>query len=437
MAVGISNFSQIYQTYYPDDQLPYLVPSTAVVLNMALGGSTDGQVSGNQIDMPWLFDEAAGVSQTFSVAQAAAGNAPSALRPTVYLSQAYKVLSFLDKDEIMSRGEASYGDLMEVTMKGVRNNFLSNIDLMLRGNGSGNVASFTWASATPTVLAFNSIPTGLTSDTTGAVLGSPVGPTAFTKGDSVVITSTNPKDGTAPTTVAGPFTVTGLSGLGNTITISANPGLTNGNVYGVAKAGNTLGFNTSMLTPGVIGLDAYNPYGGVSATDNFLNQNRSTAIDQRVAGSWGDFSTNFTVEQAIKRCATLMTNSGVEPGGFVIGMFPTDMDALDLKLQTQQRYTSTQVGVFYHEGIALNTSAGRVSVIADPHQAQGFFRVYAPGAMQLMYRDGLPHVATLKNGQTEQWGQNYDGRETRLRAYFQMRVRDPRKLAIGKLPNIS
>jgi hypothetical protein len=53
-----------------------------------------------------------------------------------------------------------------------------------------------------------------------------------------------------------------------------------------------------------------------------------------------------------------------------------------------------------------------------------------------MYRDGLPHVATLGDGSTEQWGQNYDGREKRLRAYFQMRVRDPRKLGVGKLPSI-
>lgn len=436
MAAGISNFQTIYQTYYPDDQLPYLVPSTAIVLNMALGGSTDGRVSGDVVDMPWLYDEAAGVSQTFSVAQSAAGNAPAAVRPTVRMSQMYKVVSFLDKDEILSQGEASYGDLMEVTMKGVRNNFLSNLDQVLRGNGSGNRASFTWASATPTVLALNSVPTGLTGDSTGSALGSPVGQTVFTKGDSVVITSTNPKDGTAPTQAAGPFTITGISGAANTITISANPGLTNGNVYGIAKAGDTLGFNSALLTPAAIGLDAFNPYGGVATTDSFLGVNRS-AYDTRLSGSWGDFSTNFTVEQAIKRLATQMTNSGVEPGGFTVGMFPSDMDALDIKLQTQQRYTSTQVGVFYHEGIAVNTSAGRVNVISDPHQAQGLFRMYAPNALQLMYRDGLPHLARLKDGQTEQWGQNYDGRETRLRAYFQLRVRDPRKLGIGKLAQIS
>lgn len=436
--IGIGSFETLYQTYYPDAELPYLVPSDLPLLNNLLGGNTDGAVSGDVIDMPWMFGTAGGVSQTYATAASYINNAPQAIRPQVRLSQIYKNLSWYDKDKIQSDGVASYGDLMETTVKGTRMEFLSQLDQLAHGNGSGNVASFTYNSASPTQIQLNSVPANLTGDTTGAQLGSPVGQTMFEIGNGLVITSTNPKDGTAPTVAAaGPFVISSVDGVNNILTVNtlAAAGLTSGNVYGIAADGNTMGFNSALLLPSIIGVGAYNPFGGVATSDAFLGVNRSK-YNTRLSGTSADVSTGFSIEQGIRRVLTLMKNAGVPSGGIVVHMNPTDMDALDFKLQTQSRYTSTQLGVFFFDAIAISSTLGRVSVVADTHQEQGFFRVYAPGFAQLMYRDGLPHFAKLNTGLDQQWGATYDGREMRMRAYLQVRCTDPRKLGIGKLPNI-
>lgn len=436
MAIGISSFETLYQTYYPDSDLPYLTPKDAVLLNMFLGGSTDGQVSGDVVDMPWLLGPSAGVSQTYSTAASLANNAPVALRPQVRMSQIYKNLSFLDKDDILSRGEASYGELMETTIKGARQDFLSKIDQLLHGNATGNRMAFTWASATPTVLVGVSVPTTLSGDSAGKnKLGAPVGQTVFEIGDQVVITSTNPADGTAPTIVSGPYSVTAVDGNANSVTISASPAadLTNGNVYGIALAGDTLGFSTANLLPGLIGVANYNPFGGVTTTDSFLGVNRSV-FGTRAAGTYFDASSGYSFEQGLRKGATQMKNTGLEAGGVTACMHPDDYDTLDFKLTSQNRYSTHEIGVVFFDSIVISSTMGRLNCVVDTHQAKGQARLYAPNPVELMYRNSLPHFATLRNGLDEQWGANYDGREMRMRAYVQTRCRDPRKLNVTALP---
>lgn len=430
-------FQTLYQTYYPDASLPYLLPEELPLINYLIGGNTDGQVSGDVVDMPWLFGAAAGFSQTFSNAQNQAANAPQALRPQIRLSQAYKVMGFQDKGETLSDGEASYGDLMEVTVDGARRDFLSKLDQLDHLNGSGNVGSITYT-GTPqaNAVVFNIAPTQLTGDTLGSPVGTSVIQTLFEINDQIVFTSTNLNDGTPPTVVAGPFTIKEVDSDNNTIYLDSNPPLTIGNTYGVAGAGNTMGFNAALIYPSVIGVEAYNPYGGVSQSDNFLGVNRSI-YKSRTAGTWADVSKNFSMEGGIRRLATKMREAGVPPGGVWCGMYPTDYDALDTKLTTQNRYADHRLGEVFFDAIVINSTMGRINVIADPHQSQGRFRLYAPGAMQKMYRNGLPHFAMLRNGTDEQWGANYDGREKRLRAYEQNRCMDPRKLATGLLPPIT
>lgn len=430
MAIGISSFQTLYQTYYPDSELPYLTPKDAVLLNMFLGGNTDGQVSGDVVDMPWLYGPAAGVSQSYSTAANLANNAPTALRPTVRMSQVYKNMSFLDKDNVLSEGEASYGELMETTVKGVRNDFLSNVDQLLHQNGSGVRAAVTYTTANGALLPLVSSVSNLA---TSGSAGAPVGQTIFEKNDSVVLTSTNPSDGTAPTIVAGPFTVSSVDGNANTVTLSADPGLTNATVYGIAKTGDTLGFNSALLLPSLIGVAAYNPYGGPSSGESFLGVDRSV-YGTRLAGTYFDASSGYSIEQGLRKALTGMKNTGVETGGVTACLYPDDFDSLDFKLASQNRYQSHEVGVVFMDSIAINSTMGRCSVVVDVHQEKGRARFYAPNAIQLMYRGGLPHFATLDTGLSEQWGQNYDGREKRMRAYLQTRCRDPRKLAVCKLP---
>lgn len=430
-------FETLYQTYYPDASLPYLLPDDLPLLNYLIGGNTDGSVSGDVVDMPWLFGAAAGFSQTFANAQNQAANAPQAIRPQIRLSQAYKVMGFQDKAEVISDGEASYGDLMEVTVAGARMDFLSKADQLDHLNGTGNVGSVTWATANANVLTFNTAPTGLTGDTNGSAVATSVIQTLFEINDEIVFTSTNLNDGTPPTVVAGgPYLITDVDNDNNQVTINIIPNLTSGNTYGVALAGNTMGFSSALLYPSVIGVESYNPYGGVASTDSFLGVNRSV-YKSRLAGTWADVSTNFSMEGGIRRVATKMRESGKRPGGVWCGMFPTDYDALDTKITTQNRYSDHRLGEVFFDSIVVNSTMGRINCIPDPHQGQGRFRLYAPGAMQKMYRNGLPHFAMLRNGTDEQWGANYDGREKRLRMYAQNRCLDPRGLGTGKFGNIT
>lgn len=433
--IGISAFQTLYQTYYPDEQLPYLVPKTAVLLNMFLNGNTDGQVSGDQVDMPWLLGPSTGVSQSYATAAAATANAPLALRPIVRMSQLYANMGFLDKDDLLSKGEASYGDLMETVVRGKREDFLNKADQLFHGNGSGNRAGFLWASATPTVLALVSSPSTMNNATTSTI-GAPVGQSVFEVNDSVVITSTNLPDGSSPTIIAGgPYTITAVNGNSNTVTISPTPaGLTDGYVFGLAIAGDTLGFNTTLLTPSVIGVQAFNPYGGPSTTDSFLGVNRSV-YGTRAAGTWFDASTNYSIEQGARKGLTQMANTGLTPGGVTSCWHPDDYDTLDFKLTAQNRYSTHQLGAAFFDSLAISSTMGRVDAVVDCHQEKGFVRHYAPQALQLMYKNGLPHFATLSNGTDQQFGSNYDGREMRMRAYFQLRSRDPRKLGVTKLGN--
>jgi hypothetical protein len=436
MAIGISSFETIYQTYYPDADLPYLTPKDAVLLNMFLGGSTDGQVSGDVVDMPWLLGAAPGVSQTYVTAANLSNLAPTAVRPQVRMSQVYKNLSFLDKDQILSQGEAAYGELMETTIKGSRQDFLCSLDELLHGNATGNRVAFAWASATPTVLALVPAPATLAGDTAGTrQLGAGVGQTFFEVGDQIVINSTNPADGTLAVTISGPYSVTAVDGNKNTVTISASPAadLINLSVYAIAIAGDVLGFNSALLLPGLIGVGNYNPYGGVGVTDNFLGVNRSI-YGTRAAGTYFDATSGYSIEQGLRKGATQMKNTGLEAGGVTSCMHPDDYDTLDFKLTSQNRYGSHQLGQVFFDSIAISSTMGRMDTVVDVRQAKGQTRLYAPNPIELMYRNGLPHFATLRSGLDEQWGTNYDGREMRMRAYVQTRCRDPRKLSIVALP---
>lgn len=414
MAIGISQFQTLYQTYYPDNELPYLLPNNTPLLNMMIGGSVDNQVSGDVVDMPWLYGPSTGVSQSFGTAQRLSNNAPQALRPQVRMSQVYKLLDILDKDDILSKGEAAYGELMETVVAGVRMDMLNNIDELLHQNGSGVIATISAGQGTSTVTL-----------TASGIVG-----TIFEVGDSVVVTSNNPSDGTAPTIVEGPFTVTAVDQDSLQVTLSAAVNASANGQF-LAKEGNTLGFSSALINPSIIGVAAYNPYGGVTGSDSFLGVNRSV-FKNRLVGSSVDGSTR-SIEAAIRRLATQMSTTGIQTGGAVAMLNPIDMDALDAKLATYQRFGQVKIGEFFFDSVALNTPLGRVDCVTDVHQQLNQARIYMPGAVELMYRNGLPHVATLRGGLEEQWGTNFDGRSMRMRAYLQTRCKDPRKLGVVKL----
>ena len=416
MAIDRASFSTLYQTYYPDAKLPWLVPKNLPLLNMVLGGNTDGQVSGLQTDMPWLYGPSTGVSPSFAVAQQQSNAAPQTLRPTVRLSQLYKLIDLSDKDELLSQGVAAYGDLMETVIEGARMEFLNQLDQHLHYNGSGVRAAIVSVTGA-----------NVTLNQTGSI------ETVFERGHQLVITSTNPTDGTAPIVVEGPFTILSVnSDLGGSIiTLDHAPVSTSGFI---AINGATAGFSSALLNPNIVGLDAYNPFTPVTAGESFLGVDRSV-YRSRLSGYRFDGSQRST-EAALKRLATLMAQGGVVGGSAMALLNPVDLDQLGDKLASYQRMSQTSIGMFFFESIALNTPLGRLDCVADPHQQAGFARIIMPGAVQLQFKNGLPHIATLSGGVDQEFGQNFDGRSMRMRAYAQQRCLDPRKLGIVALPAV-
>lgn len=418
MAIDRNAFSTLYQIYYPDAELPYLIPENLPLLHMLLGGNTDGQVSGSITDMPWLFGPATGVSNTFSVAQQASNNAPQSIRPQVRLSQLYKLIDFQDKDELLSQGEAAYGQLMEETIKGARMEFLNQLDQQCHYNGTGNRGQI-----------------ASVSGSTWTLTGSGSVETVFEINQQLVLNSTNLSDGTAPVFQEGPFTITNVNANGGALSITVDHAAVVGGVGSyVAFNGDTAGFSSALLNPNIIGLDAFNPFTAVSGSDNFLGVNRSV-YPTRLTGYRFDGSQR-SVEAAVKRLATLMSQGGVTAGGAKALLNPLDMDQLEDKLASYQRFTQSQLGLFFFDAVALSSPLGRIECVSDPHQQQGFGRLVVPGALQLQYKNGLPHLATLSGGIDQEFGQNFDGRSVRMRAYAQVRCLDPRKLGVVALPAV-
>lgn len=420
MAIGIASIQALYQTYYPDSSLAWLLPMHLPLLNMVQLKGRTGTASGDVIDMPWLYTSGGGVSQSFDAASSMSGQSPAALRPQVRLSQMYKRIEILDKDNLLSNGEAAYQSLMETTVGGFRMKFLSEVDLLLHGSGSGTrhqVSSAQTGSATNVLL----------------LVGASV-ETSYEIGDQVVITSNNPTDGTAPTVTAGPFTVTGVDPTAQSITIDNSIVTTSANF--VALFGNTMGFSSALQNPSLIGLDAYNNFTAPLTSDNFLGVNRSVYAN-RLSGYRLDGS-NFSVQTAIKRLASNMVAGGTPSGGAFVLMHPDDLDAMDTSLASNQRFAAdTQVGAYSFESIEIRSTLGTLSVVSDPHIAKGTSRIIKPGALELHYIDGLPHLASLNTGLDQEWGANFDGRALRMRAYLQLRCPMPNGLGVVKLPAVN
>lgn len=415
MAIGISTLQAIYQTYYPDNMLPYLLPENLPLLNMIqLRGRTD-TATGDKIDMPWLFGAPGGVSQDFAAASAMAGESPQAVRPEVRLSQIYKRLEILDKDNLQSNGEAAYQNLMETSMAMARMKVLNEIDLLLHANGSGNR---------------NQVASGVTSDTVQLV--GPSVETSYEIGDQVVITSTDPATGAAPTVVSGPHRIVAVDGSAQSITLDSVVTVTTSNF--IALRGNTAGFSSALLNPNLIGLGAYNNITAPSAGDSFLGVNRSVYAN-RLSGYRLQGQT-FSIQAAVKRLASDMSR-GSTPGGFTgLLMHPDDLDALSTSMASVQRAdVSATVGAFSFDSVPVRTVLGTVTGLSDPHIEKGFARIVKPQVLELHYINGLPHLATLSGGVDQEFGANFDGRAVRMRGYMQLRCTDPRGLGIVRLPS--
>ena len=432
MTVGIASFQTLFQTYFPNTDLPYLIPDNLPFLNMV---ARDGGLSGDVIDHPFLYGAAQGFSTDFNSAQAQAGNAPRAVRATLRCSQAYSMCEFFDKDMALSQGDNAYADLFQKTMVGKYQDFYKNLDSELHGSGNGwrgtvvagpgQVNPYTGAT-----LAFNQVALAIGLPLEAVFDQDQSLQAATYTGFPITGTPFPPADGRAPTTLGPPVQVLGVDADARVLTLTDPTAFTT-NAF-VIQAGGAIGFSSANLNGGIIGLDSWNPYGGVTTTDLFNGINRS-AYKTRLAGYSFD-GTKLSMEDAIKRCSSKMSLGGAR-GARVCLMHPLDIDALDSKLGSFVRYSSFQTATVGFDSIVINGGAGRMDIVGDPHQVQGYARLITPEAIVFRHKDEVPHVVDIQ-GRTMEQGQNFDGRTARMRAYGQMCVSEPHKLGVVKLPQV-
>jgi hypothetical protein len=433
MAISISNIQTLFQTFYPERDLQYLIPQNLPLLN-AISKSDD--LSGDVVDHPFLYGTPQGYSLDFNTAQTQAGLAPRAVRGSFRVSQAYKIMEFLDKDILLSHGPAAYADIFQKSVEGAYQSFYQNMDVDLHGAATG------WR-GTVTAIAGQTNPVNGATLLTNQVAFSSIMPgEAVFEQDQLLQLATYagfpvsgsifpPSDGRAPTNISSSVQVVAVDPLNQTLTLSDGSVATVGAF--LTQAGGAAGFSTTNLSGGLIGLDAWQPYGGPAATgDNFAGINRAT-YGTKLAGYWVDGS-RFSTEDAIKRLASRMALGGAQNSNLCL-INPLDLDAMDSKLSTLGRYSTFDTAMYGFESIVIRGATGRIDCVADPHMYRGYARLIDPSTWLLRHKLALPHVVDVE-GRTVEQGLNFDGRSLRLRAYMQLFCTAPHKNGIVKLPTV-
>lgn len=432
MAVGINNFQVMMQTYFPDRDLPWLIPENLPWLNAV---PKMGNLSGDVIDHPFLLSPRRGYSQQFDVAMKLAGTAPRGARAALRCSQAYSAMEIFDKDEALSQGEASYGSLEAKTMEGSIKDFNNNLDLDLHGGGNGWRGTVVAVAGSPNPNGGPNLTVGQVAIARGMPFEAVFDLDQLVEGVTyagfpVAGTIFPPSDGRAATTISTPVQITACDGTYNVLTLTDASQFPVGTF--VTLAGGSTGFSTSNLEGNFVGIDAWIPYGGVSANDQFLGLNRAS-YGTKIAGYSMD-GTRFSAEEGIKRLAARMSQGGATGGqNAMVLINALDWDAIDSKLATYARYSSFDTATFGFKSIVINSAIGELHMVADPHQPQGYARIMTPSTWLLYHKYALPHVVDVQ-GRTMEQGLNFDGRTARLRAYAQQVCFEPRKNGIIKLP---
>lgn len=427
MAVGVSNFSVLYQTFYPDTDLPYLVPENLPFWNLL--PKEDG-LSGQTIDHPWLYGTKQGFSLSFDAAQAQAGNAPNGLRAVVSASQGYQVLEFNDKDEVLSQGEAAYADLFQKTMTGAFKDFYNRLDIQAHiGNSAlAQVVAVSGGVVNGITLVANQIAV----NTFGAAGVGGFSPETWAEvGMQLQASTTAPTDGTVPSVTGNIATVTAVDAVNRIITLSDASAFTTSNY--IYQRGNALGFSSANFLGGIVGMDNWVPMTAPTSADNFLGVNRSV-YGSRLSG-YRYTGTSRSIEDAIKRLGALMSQGGAM-NATVCLLNPLDFDALDSKMTTFNRYSSFSTATYGFDSIVVSTAAGRVDCLPDPHMAQGFARLITPDSWLFRHKLQVPHIVDIQ-GRTAEQALNFDGRTARMRFYGQLLCLRPHENGIVALPQVA
>lgn len=432
MTAGIGTNQFLYQTYYPQSELPFAIPDNLPISNML---NKQGGLSGDVIDVAFIYGARQGYSQDYNSAKTQRGTQNTGARAALRCSQAYTLFEVLEKDRALSGGDASYGDLWQKTMEGTMLDFHNQLDLDFHAAGTG------WRGTVSAIAGGVDAQGGVVGlNQICLAVGLPLD-AVFSPGQSVQATTYTgfplagsifpPSDGRQATTISVPVQVVAVDSVRRLVTLTDASAFTTTSF--VAQAGCALGFSSTNLLGGIVGIEAWNPYGGVPSTDNLCGLNRYQ-FQTRMCGTWVNGS-NSSIEDAIKKCSSKMSTTGAK-NSTIVGMSPLDWDALDSKLMTQYKYSTLDLGVYGFSSLVINgASGGRMDCVVDPHQPQGYARIYDMSAFTVHHAGDIPHMATY-GGSGEYPSDNFDGTQTCLRAYLQMKTNQPWKLGTVKLPTI-
>lgn len=437
MAVGMSNFQIAYKTFYDSDTIKWLTPKNCPLLAMV---PRKGNLSGDIIDHPFLYGAAAGYSPDFATAAAQAGNAPRGLRATLRCSQGYSMCEFFDKDKELSDGDASYIDTVTATLQSKMQNMLSQMDIDLHGSGTGARGLVGAIAGQVNPLSGTTLGQGQVFVQVGMGLEA-----VFDQDQQLqfatyagypltvngAISIFPPADGRVPTTLSNPVVVLAVDATNRVLTLSDASAATVNSF--LVQAGGAIGFNSSNTYGALIGMDSWIPYGGPQSGENFCSISRSV-YPTRLCGYFYDGS-RLAMMDAIKRLSARMSQGGATSSSVCL-VNPLDFDAMDSSAMNTVRVGSISTFTHGFDSIVINGAAGRIDIVADPHQMQGYARLIDPETWLLHHVLDLPHVVDV-DGKTMEQGGNFDGRTCRLRFYAQLRCLEPQKNGVVKLAQVN
>lgn len=428
---GIANVPGLFQELYPEEVIPWLIPENLPFLHLI---RKEGGVSGQIVDHPLLYSTGQGYSTDFNRAAAQAGGAPLMANAAIRMSQAYQFLELFDKDQILSQGPAAYADLFETICTGAIKNVFKNLDLdaHIAGNGWRGTVNAVAGQVSPynskITLAANQVSVYKAYAPEAVFELNQYIQAATYNGYPVSGSIFPPADGRAATNLSNDVQIVAIDPINYILTLSDASAFTVNSF--IVNAGGATGFSSGNLNGGIIGMDAWNPYGGVTSTDSFCSVNRY-AFGTRLAGYYLDASAN-SIEGGIKLLSSRMSQGGAASS--TVGLInPADFDQLDSKMTSFSRYSSYDTATFGFNSIIINGAAGRLDMICDPHQPQGYARIIDPSTWVMRHAGGLPHIVDIQ-GRTVEQGLNFDGRTARIRAYPQIFCEQPHKQGIVKLP---
>jgi hypothetical protein len=331
----------------------------------------------------------------------------------VQLSQVYGYVRFNGKDLRASQNNlVSFMSQRKLNFDAKIKQVSQDIDVALHRSGNGIVGTLTAVSTANKTLTLSSA-TSLQQWAGKARL---------------VSCSTNPTDGTAPTSGGGSAVVqkvqqtyaAGVFSVVLTMDNVANFDATT-NKY-IALTGNTLGFSAINPEGNIIGHGNWVPVASPSSNDNFLSSINRSNDEIRLSG-FRMQAEGRKFSEAIAECNAVTTSMGGSTD--IILANPMDFQKASIELGANAVYSSFKVGETGFSALETGGPAGgKLRWVEDPNQDAGVLRGMTLETWKLLSMGAIPHVMD-EDGLTLRKDAGADAWQVGLRAWPQQICLEP------------